>query len=317
MTTTEPGGQGRFITTQSVVLAVSLHLDELPPPGSSALASSSSSGPGGGYTTLAVAAKQGVAASLAAPLGTGPNSYAVRKILRTAGIEVLTEALVGDIGTSMVFIDEGGFITTVRTEGVETEPTLAGLEAIGLLPGDLVLIHGADLASHAAGVLAEWGSRLPSHVTLVLAVSPAVEQISAETWLKLLPRADVLTMNVREASALARKLEAASPGTRCHDLLPSNAGIVRRLGVMGCEVQTAPNAPAVSLPSYRAERADTTGVGDTHVATMCASLLQGLDLVQACQRANAAAAVMVGRRYSVRVPSSADIDRVLAAGSVS
>lgn len=311
-----PGTTGRFITTNSVVLAVSLHVPHLPERGASIRASSATSLPGGGFTTLSVAAAQGVSTNLAAPLGTGPNSYSVRRLLHSEGIHTLTDVLVGDIGVAMIMVERDGHNTTVITTGVESEPTAASLEAISLEPGDLVHISGHDLSSAAAAVLTKWGSQLPSYVTLVLAVSPAVEDVAAETWIPLLQRADIVTMNIREASALTAILDAASPGTGIRNLLRPGAAIVRRLGLMGCEVQLNLEARNLQIPAYRAGRIDTTGVGDTHVAAMCAGLLHGLDLASACRRANAAAALMVSRETTQPPPTPAEIDRVMELGEV-
>lgn len=307
---------GRFITTNAVVLSVNIDLPRLPERGSSVRASSALSIPGGGFTTLAVAAAQGVSVHLAAPLGTGPNSFTVMRQLGAMGIDVMTDVLVGDIGVALVMVQRDGHTTTVLTPGVESEPTFAELESIELLEGDLVHISGADLSSPAAAVLSEWGSNLPEEVTLVLAISPAVEEVPYPIWSGLLERADIITMNIREASALSRIVEEVTPSTTLRDLIKPETAVIRRLGVMGCEVQVDAFSRPVQLPAYPAIRVDNAGVGDTHVATMCASLLQGLDLVEACDRANAAAACMVSRKTNLPAPTPEEIDAVLEAARI-
>ncbi|MFT0761705.1 PfkB family carbohydrate kinase [Actinomyces sp. F1_1611] len=307
---------GRFITTESVVLAVNVQLSKLPERGAATTAYSAISSAGGGFTLLSVVAAQGIDTNLAAPLGTGPNSSLARRQLAAARINTLTDVFVGDIGVAMVFVEDDGNNTTVRTPGVESEPTLAGLEAIELHPGDLVHISGTDLATPQSDVVVEWGSSLPDDVTMVLAISPAVQEVSTDVWAQLLPRADVVTMNIREAAYLSRFLDQSSPGTGIRHIMRPEAAVVRRLGVMGCEVQATRDADMVNIPSYQSYRVDTTGVGDTHVAAMCAGLLQGLDLVGACQRANAAAALMVARGSTPQAPTAAEIDGVIQRGTV-
>lgn len=310
--------RGRLISTESVVLAVHIQLHALPERGSSTVANSATSRPGGGFTTLSVAAAQGVPTNLAAPLGTGPNSFAVRKSLNDAGVGTLTDVFVGDIGVALVMVEADGNITTVRTSGVESEPTLAGLEAIDLRTGDLVHVSGDDLASNAWQVLTKWGANLPPHVNLVLSVAPAVEEVPYDAWVPLLRRADVVTMNVREASALNKILTQGNGegGLKIRDFLRPEAALVRRSGAMGCEVQRTAESRTIQLPSFRTRRIDNTGVGDTHVATMCAGLLQGLSLIEACRRGNAAAALMVSQGSTVNSPKPSDIDQVLRRGSV-
>lgn len=92
--------------------------------------------------------------------------------------------------------------------------------------------------------------------------------------------------------------------------------MVRRLGVMGCEVQVTQSEPRVQIPAFTSEVVDTTGVGDTHVATMCSAMLQGFDLVEACRRANAASAVTISHESALPAPTPEQIDEVLEVGRV-
>ncbi len=311
-----PPAYGRFISAESVVLAVTVHMAHLPERGASTTASGAFSSAGGGFSLLSVAAAQGVETCLAAPLGTGPNSFLVRRQLAAANIQTLTDVLVGDIGVSIVCVEEDASNTSVRTPGVETEPTLASLDAIQLRGGDVVHIGGRDLSFPQSQAIVEWGASLQPDVRLVVSISPAVQDIDAQVWLDLLPRADVVTMNIREASYLSRELDQAVPGTGVRHVMRPDAALVRRLGVVGCEVQLSAGQEAVSLPAFPSYRLDTTGVGDTHIGAMCAGMLQGLDLVSACQRANAAAALMVARDNPQWIPTPTDIDQVLRDGRV-
>lgn len=308
---------GRFLSTHSVVLSLPLHLDRLPERGASVHADTATSRPGGGFTTLSAVAAQGVRAALVSPLGTGPNSFAVRQQLAEAGVEILTEELVGDIGVALMLVEADGSTTSVVTSGVESEPSLRALRGVVLAPGDLVHIAGADLVGDVgAEVLSEWGSQLPPSVTLVVSVSPAVEQVPVWAWRRLLRRTDVVTMNIREAAALGRSLDHSEPGTGVRHLLRPEAALVRRLGVMGCEVQTEQSRPRIQIPAFDSFTVDTAGVGDTHIAVMCAGLLKGQDLVTACRRANAASAVTISHESALPVPTPDQIESVLVHGGV-
>lgn len=303
----------RFISTHSLVLALPMHIDHLPPRGAAVAAASPAAQPGGGYVVLAVVAAQGVQAASASPLGTGPNSFTVRQHLEQVGVEILSSELVGDIGIALQFIEADGSMTSVVTTGVEREPTTATLERISLNEGDLVHISGSDLISEPGGTcLSEWGANLPTGITLVVSISPAVEEVPVSAWKTLLPRADIVTMNIREKVALEVALHDDG-GIRLRDLIRPDTSVVRRLGVMGCEVILNENSPRLQIPAFPAEMVDTEGVGDTHIATMCANLLKGKSLEESCRIANAAAAIALSHSSPFPVPTQDQIDKVLAA----
>lgn len=307
----------RFISTHSLVLALPMHIDHLPDRGAAVEASTAAARPGGGFIVLAAAAAQGVHAALASPLGTGPNSFTVRQHLEDAGVEILTTELVGDIGISIQLIESDGSTTSVLTSGVESEPNMVGLERVHVHEGDLVHISGIDLLSPEGGaVLAKWGASLPRGVRLVVSLSPAAEKVPVSAWRTLLPRADVVTMNIREKSTVDFILAAEPYQTSIRELMRDDAAIVRRLGVMGCEIQATADSPRVQIPAFHATLVDTAGVGDTHIATMCASLLKGYSLEEACLRANAASAITVAHESALPVPTQEEIDQVLEHGTI-
>ena len=70
------------------------------------------------------------------------------------------------------------------------------------------------------------------------------------------------------------------------------------------------------IPAYKTHVVDTAGVGDTHIATMCATLITGKDVAEACRIANAAAAIALSHESALPVPSREQIDIVMETGTV-
>ena len=308
---------GRFISTHSVALVLPMHIAYIPERGGSVHADAASSRPGGGFTTLCAAAAMGVPAAAASPLGTGPNSFQVRQQLVEAGVEVLTPELVGDIGVVIQLIDKGGTMCSVVTAGVESEPSRTTLDRIELREGDVVHVAASDMTNaHAAVELSEWAAALPSFVTLVVSVSPAVVQVPVEAWEMIFPRADVVTMNSWEAATLAGILDANRHSSTIRTYMRPDAATVRRVGERGCELQKVADAPVISIPAFQSRIADTAGVGDTHIGEMCAGILLGHDLETACLMANAGAALAVSHESALPVPTREQVDNVLETGVV-
>ena len=68
----------------------------------------------------------------------------------------------------------------------------------------------------------------------------------------------------------------------------------------------------IEVPGFAREVLDTTGAGDTHTGVLVASLMDGMDVVTAARRANAAAAEAVSRLGPARAPRRDEIDAFLA-----
>lgn len=305
----------RFITTAAVHLAVTLNVQQVPSEGDQVRASRAVSSPGGGYIVAAGARAQEVATFLASPLGTGPNSHSIRRSLLSAGIETFETALVGDIGVAVTMVEEDGKMAQVVAPGVEAESSQELLERVHVEPGDVVHVSGADLVSEAgAQSIITWLKSLPEGVTLVVAASPAVALVSTEVWLEVLGLADIVTMNIREAAVFTLNLKPHTTGEWFQGVLRPTASIVRRMGPLGCEVIEDCGTRVTAIPAFTATPVDTTGVGDIHVAVMCASLLAGNTLVQACLRANAAATVEINHSTAFPVPTLEDVDALIEAG---
>ncbi|WP_164996657.1 PfkB family carbohydrate kinase [Actinomyces minihominis] len=304
-----------MVSTSAVHLAVTLNVQQVPSEGDQVRASSAVSSPGGGFIIAEGARRQGVRTFLASPLGTGPNSHSIRRSLMASGIETFDTAFVGDIGVAVTMVESDGKMAQVVAPGVEAEPTRELLDQIPLEDGDLVHVSGADLVSASgATAIVKWVKDLPEGVRLVVAASPAVALVPTEVWLEVLARADVLTINIREAALLNALLKPYVTAEWFQGVVKPTVGVVRRMGPLGCEVIEDAGKKRKTIPAMTARPVDTTGVGDTHVAVMCASLLRGDSLVDACRRANAAAAIEISHATAFPLPSSDAVDIVLATG---
>ena len=297
-----------FISTGSVLIDLPLHVGRVPAPGGAVTATSSGPTVGGGYTVVSAVARQGVPAALAATLGTGPNSAQVRETMMSDGVELVVEELVGDIGTCTTLIEPSGRRTFVTTEGVEAEAQREDLDRLELIPGDWVYTTGYDLAHRTSrNVLAEWLLALPVGVSLVADLGPVESEIPGSIIDPLLRRTNLLTGNHLEITQLSARLGSQ---TAMREAAP-DALIVRRTGVHGCILWPA-HGDMIEVPGFARDVLDTTGAGDTHTGVLVAGLMDGLDVVAAARRANAAAAEAVSRLGPARSPRRDEIEALLA-----
>ncbi|SDN20704.1 Sugar or nucleoside kinase, ribokinase family [Actinomyces ruminicola] len=296
-----------FISTGSVLIDLPLHVERIPAPGGAVTATSAGPTVGGGYTVVSAVARQGLPAALAATLGTGPNSAQVRETMMHDGVELLVEELVGDIGTCTTLIEPSGRRTFITTEGVEAEPQLEDLQRLELQAGDWVYATGYDLVHRSSrDVLTSWLLDLPDGVGLVVDLGPVQPEIPDRVLLPILRRTTLLTGNHFETTQLTARLGSPEAMRRaCPDGL-----LVRRTGVHGCVLWPA-DGDRIEVPGFARDVVDTTGAGDTHTGVLVVGLMDGLDVVAAARRANAAAAEAVSRIGPARAPRRDEIDAFL------
>jgi carbohydrate kinase len=227
--------------------------------------------------------------------------------MRLDQVELLVEELVGDIGTCTTLIEPSGRRTFVTTAGVEGEPQREDLESLELRPGDWVYTTGYDLAHYTSrGILAHWLLSIPDGVGLVIDLGPVQPDIPDQVLMPLLARATMLTGNDLEMGRLEDRLGGAQA---IREACP-RALIVRRTGAHGCVLHPVDGEP-VEVAGFVRDVVDTTGAGDTHTGVLVAGLLDGLDVVEAARRANAAAAHAVACIGPAQAPLREEIDRFL------
>jgi ribokinase len=322
----------RVVSVGSVIIDMSLQVAAMPEPGGDVLASAPVLAAGGGFNLMNAAARQGASVAYAGGYGTGPRGRLVRQALRQAGITALRGPSRGaDTGLCLTFVDAQAERTFVTVPGAEATRTPRQLGALALQPGDVVAMSGYDLAyPGAAPALAGWVSGLPAGVPVLLDPGPLVASIPAAIWEKAARRADVLTVNEREARLLAGGPDVpgpdvSDPGTPAGDpaarheqirrrhRLRAGALLVVRRGAGGCTFSGGQDhAPVTPVPAMKVTAADTTGAGDTHTGVFLAGWVAGLGVPDALRRASIAAAISVTRPGPASAPSPAEIDQAIS-----
>ena len=78
----------------------------------------------------------------------------------------------------------------------------------------------------------------------------------------------------------------------------------------------APRLPAVHVPAHAVRVRDVSGAGDTVVAALAVMLAMGADFEAAMRAANAAAAVVIGKRGTATVSAAELRARVLPSAAL-
>ncbi len=297
----------RLFDLDTVMIDVMMRIVALPVPGSDALASEHLVTTGGGFNVMSAAARHDMTAVYAGQLGTGPFSEIAREALGREGISapVVADPL-HDIGFCLVLVDQQGERTFVTSPGAELGLRRADLDALDVASGDYVFLSGYNVVyPEIAPTVTGWLEELPADVIVTFDPGPRVMDIPSRDLRTVLARTDWLFCNAAESLELSGE-NSLEKATYALLAMTGRLGAVVHDGAAGCVVATREQR-AVRVAGYHANVVDTNGAGDTHNGVFLAELARGSDVVEAAQRANAAAAMAIGRFGPATCPNREEV----------
>lgn len=305
----------RLVLVGSVIVDVLMSVPRLPDRGGDVLASAAATQVGGGFNVLAAARRLALPAALAGRVGDGPFGGLVTAALATEGIELLLPVARGDTGFCVGLVEPDAERTFVTSAGVESRLTAQDLASIAVRADDALYVSGYDLCYPVTGpAFAAWCRQLAGPL-LVLDPGPLVAEIPPRVLNRVLARADVLTLNEREARLLAGGPDVNGAAALRDRLRPSAVLLVRQ-GARGCAVYLPGHPEPEHVPAPRVTPVDTTGAGDAHTGAYLAELGRTGSVLDAARIANAAAAVSVTRAGSATAPTRDELAGLLGKGDL-
>lgn len=311
----------RVVHTGQALVDVVIEVPSLPRRGQNVMAGSSTRYAGGAVTTLLAAARFGATCVHAGAHGTGPNGDLVRATLAAEGVALSAPAVTEkDTATCVVLVEPSAERTFVTSLGAERAITVESLATAAPVAGDLVCVTGYSLVLEATREpLLAWLPTLEAGVVVVLDPGAGFVDLPVSVRDAMLAHTDVWSGNAEEAADLLEAVgrpmpegsdTMAAPAAAIAPLLRGDAVTIVRDGPAGCAVTV--KGETTSLPGYPQKPVDTNGAGDTHTGALVAGVAGGLDWVEACRRANAAAAIKVTRRGPDTAPTAAEVGEFLA-----
>jgi len=297
----------RLVCVGGIPIDIVVRTEAVPERGGDLRAQAVVDRPGGPFTVLTAAKRLGLPAAYAGGYGEGARGQQVAAALRREGIEILRAAKPGaDTGFSLVMVDRDAERTCVSTPGAEALNTRADVESYAPTPGDIVHVTGYDLADPAGVYLVDRLEQWGAEITVAFDPGPmsASEPPALDPTLvtRTLARADVVTVNAREAVAL---FGSSEPNVVAQ--LTRGPWTIVRAGAAGAALLHGGQIIAVAdVP--KVDVLDTTGAGDTHIGAFAAGLHAGLDPAGALQLATDAASLSVREVGPATGPTRTQID---------
>lgn len=320
----QDGRTPRVIHTGQALVDLVIEVADLPARGQNLMADSVAEYAGGSVTVLLAAARLGAECLHAGAIGTGPYGDLIREALDADGIAASAPPVTTqDTGVCVVLIEPSAERTFVTTLGAEREITVESLATADVQAGDLICITGYSLTvTKTRDPLLAWLRTLPEDALVVLDPGAAFAALPADVRDAMLARTDVWTGNAEEATdLLAARSVSAEASAEASDreivaharalapLMRAGAVTIVRDGAEGCAVHA--HGESAYVPGFPQTPVDTNGAGDTHTGALLAGIADGATWVDACRRANAAAAIKVTRRGPTTAPTAAEVEEFL------
>ncbi|ATC23908.1 ribokinase [Caulobacter vibrioides] len=275
----------------SINLDAVARVDDLPRPGETVAGLSLELFLGGkGANQAVAAARMGVATRLMGAVGGDDSGASLKAKLAGYGVQVgdVVELPGVPTGQAHVWVANSAENMIVVTAGANAMVTPQQVAATPI-EGQRVLLCQLETPATAIETLFRAGSA--KGALRILNAAPALPQGAA-----LFPLTDILIVNQTELATYAKldrepvKLEEVSVAARKLMSRPDQTIIVT-LGAAGAAVVRRDEAFLVEGKKVKA--VDTVGAGDCFCGALAATLAAGMDLAEAVETANAAAALSV------------------------
>ncbi|WP_297509365.1 ribokinase [uncultured Caulobacter sp.] len=291
----------------SINLDAVARVDDLPRPGETVAGTSLSLFLGGkGANQAVAAARMGVATRLMGAVGADDNGPGLKAKLAGYGVQVADVAELEGVptGQAHVWVADNAENMIVVTAGANALVTPQQVTATPI-EGQRVLLCQLETPPTAIEALFRLGAA--KGALRILNAAPALPQGAA-----LFPLTDILIVNQTELASYAKldrepvRLEEVSVAARKLMSRPDQIIIVT-LGAAG--VAAVRRDEAFLIEGRKVKAIDTVGAGDCFCGALAAALASGMDLREAVELANAAAALSVQKAGAApSMPSRREVE---------
>jgi len=286
----------------STVVDVLLSLPSLPLRGSDINISASEYRIGGcAYNVFSTLRLFKSPALLCSPVGSGVYGRMVRESLEKEGLLPFV-SLDEENGCCYCLIEPDGERTFLSHHGAEYLFSRSWMDNIDYSRTDGVYVSGIEVEDPTGPQIIDFVCEHPE-LELYFAPGPRIMHINSERMDRLLVRRDrggqgpLLHLNKQEALQFTAKA-TVEEGV---DYLAEKTGnsVIITLGEDGCYCLKAPGTKGKLISGFPARVIDTVGAGDAHCGAIIACLKMGMNLEEACVRANRIGAAVAGIKGAV------------------
>ena len=240
-------------------------------------------------------------AMLCSPVGFGMFGRMVREQFRKEGLHPIV-SLEKENGCCYCLIETNGERTFLSHHGAEYLFSRSWMHDIDYSQTDSVFICGIDVEEPTGIEIVKFVYEHPE-LKLYFAPGPRIMHISRDKIDSILGRSDsegkgpFFHLNNTEALSFTGKASIEEGAESIAE--KTGNSVVITLGEQGCYCLEKAGMEGHLIPGFPAVVIDTVGAGDAHCGALIACLKEGMNLTEACGRANKIGASVIGVRGAV------------------
>lgn len=221
--------------------------------------------------------------TLASPVGKGLYGEFVTDELIKRNISVWKESDEVN-GSCICLITRDGSRTFLAYHGAEYHFRKEWFDSLNVSEYELAYVSGIDIEEEVNGCIIDFleESKLP----FVFACGPRIRYLDRDRLERLLKLNPILHLNKREAMCLTDAEDLLNGLYELnHNIVIITDGANGTLAYDGRE--------KIYVPSFKVKQIDGTGAGDSHIGTVMACLMQGMNLEDSLKKANEVASKVI------------------------
>lgn len=279
----------KVLVVGAAILDIVMKLERLPKTGDDIACESTSSNVGGcAYNVASLLQKYKVEHDLLVPVGKGTYGTIIKNDLEANGYEILAYNDSKDNGYCLCLVEKDGERSFITVKGAEGEFDISWFENLNSSDYDAIYISGYQVMGEAGKIISNWLYK-NKFENIYFAPGPLIPLMDQEVLNKIFACKPIIHLNEKEINEFTEEFEIEKCINKLYDL--SQNTVIVTLGSDGAMYYDGKDI--VSVEGFNANVVDTIGAGDSHIASIIASMSKNIGLEESIRQANKVASKVV------------------------
>ncbi len=279
----------KVLVVGAAILDIVMKLEKLPKTGDDIACESTSSNVGGcAYNVASLLRSYKINHDLLVPIGTGSYATIIENDLKELGYEILAKNHEIDNGYCLCLVEKDGERSFITVKGAEGQFEKTWFENLDKQSYNAVYICGYQVMGEAGNIISNWLCE-SKFENVYFAPGPLITSMDNNVLNNIFSSNPIIHLNDKEISEFFNEDDINNCIKKLYEL--SNNVVIVTLGSKGAMYYDGNEI--VTVEGFEAEVVDTIGAGDSHIASIIASMSKNIGLKEAIRQANKVASLVV------------------------